>query len=254
MNAPTRRAMIGTGAAILAAGVPCAAVAASTIGNPDAELIRLCAEHVANLEATNAPGSGAAEWAAYERTRDAISEAKAHTLAGMVAKARAARREARSLDGTESPGGTMAETWSFHIVYDLLRMAGDDVPEPEEIDTTPAPLPPPAEFPDTALMRASADFCAAEAESRATGWAEDNLDNRPGDKAAALARFRVAEATQSAAGRILTQQPAVTLLGLRAKARAAVAWYGDEPPDCGLGADILWSMAKDAAGEFEPAA
>jgi len=105
-----------------------------------------------------------------------------------------------------------------------------------------------------ALIQASAAFCAAEAEFRATHWAEDNQDNRPVDRGAALARCRAARKVQAAAVRVLIEQPAATLLGLRAKAQAAVAWYGNEPPHGGPGESILWSMAEDASRDFDPAA
>jgi len=74
------------------------------------------------------------------------------------------------------------------------------------------------------------------------------------ERSAALARCRAARQMQSAAVCILIEQPAATLLGLRAKAQAAVAWYGNEPPHGGPGESILWSMAEDASRDFDPAA
>ena len=47
------------------------------------------------------------------------------TLADLAAKAQAARREARGPDGEESSEGTMAETWAWDLVNDLVRLAGD---------------------------------------------------------------------------------------------------------------------------------
>ena len=96
--------------------------------HPDAELIRLCAQHVVNMRAYNQAG-GLEDidepdplWDAYERTRDAITEAKPCTLAGMQAKAQAAKAEALTsrTDGTESPEGTPAEAWAWQLVNDLL--------------------------------------------------------------------------------------------------------------------------------------
>ncbi len=101
---------------------------AGTVG-PDADLVRICGEHIANRAAYNEHG-GRLElecdplWLAYERTRDAISDAKPQTMAGMLAKARAAIAEARRLDGTEEPEGTPAATWAFDLANDLLRLHG----------------------------------------------------------------------------------------------------------------------------------
>lgn len=88
-------------------------------------------------------------------------------------------------------------------------------------------------------MRASQKFWAAEAEQVATCWATDDVEDGAEDRAAALARHTAAEATQAAAGRLLIDQPATTLLGMRAKARAAIVWYGDTSPQGWLGGDIL---------------
>lgn len=107
------------------------ALAAASImspDHPDATLIRTCAEHVVNMATYNRDGGlgpmGEPDplWDAYERTRDAISEAKPFTLAGMQAKARAAKAEAMAsrTDGEESPEGTPAADWAWHLVNDLL--------------------------------------------------------------------------------------------------------------------------------------
>ena len=88
----TRRDFLGFTAGAVAARtvLPMAAKAAPipviAPGNPDAELIRVCNEHVTNLHASNASSIDTDEdplWDAYERTRDAISGAKPRTLAGM---------------------------------------------------------------------------------------------------------------------------------------------------------------------------
>ena len=95
--------------------------------NPDAELIRICEAHPAIIGAVNEYGSGEDDcplWQVYERSRNAINAAVPVTLAGMVAKARAAKAEARNLDGTESPNGCPAETWAWDLVNDLLRLEG----------------------------------------------------------------------------------------------------------------------------------
>jgi hypothetical protein len=63
-------------------------------------------------------------WLDYERSRDAIHAVVPVTLAGMVAKARAAKIEARNVNGTENPEGSPAETWAWDLVNDLLRLEG----------------------------------------------------------------------------------------------------------------------------------
>ncbi len=50
----TRRTFLAGAAGIIAAVVPLGAATAA--GNPDADLIALCAEHIANLEAYNRDG------------------------------------------------------------------------------------------------------------------------------------------------------------------------------------------------------
>ncbi|MDJ0391358.1 hypothetical protein QMO56_24940 [Roseomonas sp. E05] len=96
---------------------------------PDAELIRLCAEHIANIEAYNVDvGDLDPEddplWHAYERTREAISEAQPRTIEGMLAKAQAAKAEARRPDGSEKPTDGPAAEWAWDLMHDLIRMAG----------------------------------------------------------------------------------------------------------------------------------
>ena len=95
--------------------------------SPDDELIRLCLEHPTIIAAVNDYGSSEDDcslWQAYERSRNAINSAVPVTMAGMVAKARAAKAEARNLDGSESPNGCPAETWAWDLVNDLLRLEG----------------------------------------------------------------------------------------------------------------------------------
>ena len=85
-----------------AVALPLAKVAAQPAAGVDADLIRLCAEHVVNIETSNRDG-GLLDldqdplWITYERTRDAISAATPRTLEGMLAKARAAKAEAAPL-------------------------------------------------------------------------------------------------------------------------------------------------------------
>uniref|UniRef100_UPI0005C143E2 hypothetical protein n=1 Tax=Muricoccus aerilatus TaxID=452982 RepID=UPI0005C143E2 len=80
-----------------------ALVARATAHNPDADLIRLCDAHPTLLAELKAKGTGrdyCPRWQAYERNRDAISAAVPMTMAGIIAKALAAKAEARDSDGT----------------------------------------------------------------------------------------------------------------------------------------------------------
>ena len=120
----TRRAML-LGAAVL----PGAAAAAPLVStpNPDAELIALCARHPALIDAVNASPldfDACPAWQAYEVSRDAIHDACPVTLAGMRAKALAAKAEARCPDGSEEYRSSPAGSWSWDLVNDLLRLTG----------------------------------------------------------------------------------------------------------------------------------
>jgi len=124
---PRRRALLGAGAAAAFAAVIAPAAAE---GGPDTSLIALCAEHVANMTAYNHGDGPDMEfdddplWLAYSRTRDAITDAKPHTLAGMLAKARAAKAEAMDRDGSVRPEGSMGSDWAWDLMNDLLRLHG----------------------------------------------------------------------------------------------------------------------------------
>jgi hypothetical protein len=121
----TRRLVLAAGISlpVSASAQPIAAT------SPDADLIRFCAEHVVNMDAFNRDSSDLdAEdnplWVAYERTRDAIHEARPQTVEGMLAEARAAKSEALMPDGRENPSNSPAETWAWDLLNDLLRLNG----------------------------------------------------------------------------------------------------------------------------------
>jgi len=113
-------------AGLLGAALASPAALAGT-SHPDAEIIALCAQHNRNREAWSAHGDDDDDcpfWAEYERTRDAIAEAKPRTIEGMVAKARAAVEESLNPDGTEAPAGCPAADWAWDLVHDLIRLHG----------------------------------------------------------------------------------------------------------------------------------
>lgn len=93
--------------------------------HPDGALISACAEHVANVEAYHGDdGEVACDplWLAYAQTRDTITDAKPQTMAGVLAKARAAKAEAMTLAGREDPQNGPAAGWAWDLVGDLLRL------------------------------------------------------------------------------------------------------------------------------------
>lgn len=112
----------------------------------DADPIRTCHLHPSFIKAYNLHG-GDLElekdplWKAYEQSRDAISDFVPQSIAGMLAKAHAAKAEAANKDGTENPDGTMAATWSWDLVNDLLRLFGTSEVV-ASTDTPPQPAPP----------------------------------------------------------------------------------------------------------------
>ena len=114
--------------AVAAKTVLPAVVGTDTVFNPDADLIRLCEQHDQNRRASNADLEDAdddnALWLAYLDTKYAIDAAQPQTMAGMIAKARAAKGEAAAPDGSECPENGPAARWAWDLVNDLLRLHG----------------------------------------------------------------------------------------------------------------------------------
>ena len=125
---PTRRALLaGAGAAAV---LPTVAAPAGAAAAPDAGLIRLCAEHIANRATYNTlrrlPGIGGRPAVARLRAHpDAVCDAKPQTIAGMVAIARVAKVEATRSDGTEEPENGVSADLAWNLVNDLLRLHGE---------------------------------------------------------------------------------------------------------------------------------
>ena len=128
MTRPLSRRLLfsSTTAAAVVASVP-QAIAAT---NPDAELIRLCDAHGALMDLVNSgvddDDDDGPTWQAYDRSREAISAFRPKTIEGMLAKARAAKAEARRPDGSEMEdiSGFPPEEWAWDLVNDLLRIGG----------------------------------------------------------------------------------------------------------------------------------
>ena len=125
---PTRRALLGGAGA--AAVLPFTGAPAGAAADLDADLIDLCAQHIANYHAFNTSYSDLESgddplWLAYMQTREAISVAKAQTVEGLIAKACVTKIEARRLDGSEDHDRELCADWAWGIVNDLLRLHGE---------------------------------------------------------------------------------------------------------------------------------
>ena len=142
MSAPvTRRGMLSAGSATLLAvdlvgsGALLGAIAehAKDIDHPDAALIRMCEQHITNLQVFNDSEESPCGrcgptplWDAYTATLDTITAAKPQTIAGMVAIARAAMAEARYEGNLEDDRTyhSVDEHLAWNLVDDLLRLHG----------------------------------------------------------------------------------------------------------------------------------
>lgn len=97
---------------------------------------------------------------------------------------------------------------------------------------------------DAELIDLCARFREAEAESAATAWAEDELDEtRPADeRAEALRRHEAADLSVKNLGRRIIRIPPTTLAGFRAKAQAAYMWFGGQLDSGDLGSEMVNSI------------
>jgi hypothetical protein len=125
---PSRRAVLtGSALTIAAAAIGIPAVAHAAGANPDAELIATCGQHIVNRNAYNNYSGGVDDererlWDAYDETRDFISDTRAQTIDGIVAKIKAAKAEATSLDGDEDWEDGLSNGWAVDCCEDLLRL------------------------------------------------------------------------------------------------------------------------------------
>lgn len=113
-------------AGVALAALPIQAIAAP---HPDEEIVQICAQHTINritLDTGNHPDTIEYNEVdnAYGATLQAVCDAVPLTVAGIVAKAMAAKDEAQLLRGGEEPEGSIAAQWAWDIVNDLLRLAG----------------------------------------------------------------------------------------------------------------------------------
>lgn len=133
MSAPSRRAVL---AASLAVAGPAAQPSAA---DPDAEVLHACHEHRLRLRAVCAsPGctdspEGASLWQAYSDASRAIGAARPRTMAGILAKARAAMSEAivdELFDGDHDCFGFNSHAWAWELLQDLARIHGLEFEDP----------------------------------------------------------------------------------------------------------------------------
>ncbi|MGY4802852.1 hypothetical protein [Teichococcus aerofrigidensis] len=213
--------------------------------NPDAGLVRLCAAHVANLRAYNSDRSDLDEdqnplWRAYEATRDAISAARPASLPGLVAKALAAKAEAREVDGVERPEHGTAADWSWDTTNDLARLFGNGGD----------PLPPLPQKPhDDALLVDLAWQLRAAIQTEEAAWVRcSRAMGQPQEERLEEAASAATDKRESILDRI-AETPATSPLGLATKSlivSAAATGHGMTDAENAV-AD---SLAADAARLF----
>jgi hypothetical protein len=130
MAALSRRATIALPAG-LAAFHASAATAPGQTESPDADLICLCGEYIAAVDAYN-QDAGDIEpeddplWQAVEDLEAKLAGLNAQTLEGVAAKARVVMRLSRKTDGTHDFSSSYTGDWPGQVVRDLLRIAGSE--------------------------------------------------------------------------------------------------------------------------------
>lgn len=99
--------------------------------DPDAKLIRMCDAHASKIVAVNDGDKrdDHPDWKAYEQSCDFIAGNKAITLAGVLAKARAAEAEAvlSVIADGEINWDNRAAAWSVLVTQDLLALGKQSV-------------------------------------------------------------------------------------------------------------------------------
>jgi hypothetical protein len=259
MSQTSRRAFLSAAASAPIAALPVAASAKPVpIGIPltspeDAELIAACERHSANLDAYEAStdlrdSDEHPLWHAYKATRDFIENAEPQSLVGMLAKARAAKYEARHAyrDGREAwEEYALAARWAGHLVNDLLRLGSHVVPAAWSAKAVSVAA---GSHPDAELLRLCTELAAC--------WTE--LDHLQAQKASD-GEWNVAMDRWVNLVEQITDTPARSPEGLRAKANAARCvlkkhkFGGSGPIKVDIAAceeDLLsWSLIHDLLGE-----
>jgi hypothetical protein len=128
MAALSRRATIALPAGLAAFHASAATVPGQS-ESPDADLIRLCGEYIAAIDAYNeSPDTTEPEdhplWHAIEDLEAKLDGLDAKTMEGLTAKARVVLHLARMPDGTHNFSSSCTGDWAGQVVRDLLRIVG----------------------------------------------------------------------------------------------------------------------------------
>jgi len=104
-----------------------AAVPAAAAESPEAELVRLCDEYVATLQAYNSDADGPDGddnplWRRLSELRDQIHETPATTIEGVIGKARIAEIWATQPDGGLDFSKSFTGDWPEQVIMDLLAI------------------------------------------------------------------------------------------------------------------------------------
>lgn len=197
--------------------------------HPDAELLRLCAEHQANRTALHSAPPAAdndPRWLAYWRIHDAVTAAKPATMAGVMAKARIAKAEAQAQNSSENHEHGPAGAWAIGVVNDLLCLADADAEAIRLADAIMAD-----EVVSTALFEAAETSPDAAARASLFATAKEITDRQWRHRA------------------LLAKTVTRTLDGFQAKARVAHRFNLVElHPDPGADDAVLISLPSDILG------
>lgn len=204
--------------------------------HPDAELIQSCIAHPRNIigywESTfDGKTDDDPAWAAYDRTRDAISDTAARTAEGMVAKAWAAKAEAVQPDGREDPDFPSNE-WAWGLLNDII-----------DLNAPPNP--------DAHLIALCQEFIDIERTINDMFPGKQNAIDDDKTRSVAAAPL---EARQEALVEEIAGIPFKTMEGARMIARAAACWAKDVIENGfaelgGLHGDLYFTLVKGLIGE-----
>ncbi len=222
-------------------------LASTSISTPigdDAELVRMCDAHAGKIAAVNSGNKPDehSDWKAYFASVDFINDTKATTLAGLLAKARAAKGEAMTYhsDGsTEHWENCPAENWAPDVCNELLDLFGS---------VTPATL-----GSDAELIRMSEQFISVEQTILA-----EPCEEEPGTPEAAETSRRICEMANGQYELALRMDAirATTEAGVAAVARClavhnADGAFGTDDPNTTAGR-LLEQLMRDGAALAQP--
>jgi hypothetical protein len=242
--------LVGTSAALAATGAFLAPLTGSAAENSDAVLLAACAEFEAVerriIEISDGPNAveddDEAErltkplWSQQSALLDKLDALPTHTQEGLRARLR--------LLSVHNEHGQYSwdapDTISGRLLRQAVRQGSPGHPRVSQVK----------QHPDAELIALSAEAVQLEHDYRRLCWASDDTDERYNTPAGrrALARFNAVSARQDVVFGLLAELTPTTIAGLSAKARAVVAYYGnDTPNDDGLAAPAMWSVIEHLA-------